>query len=341
MRLKALHADAAESLKRGKLSRIRVGPTASPSVRGAKPALRSKSLAPWGPVRRLTCARCSSSGLASRMCSVAWCAEAPLSRPGHNRAHHHDEPNRTNCRCLSGAMARQGTIKALKTGCAFEKRQLESLPVLLNALAVFIPIAFDLLALRSAARTQPDRSASTLFDPRNCSRAPQTNPSATASHRPRRSPRRRSAWRPHQEQRRARLDRPRPRIPEVARSRRGRPRCPELMINPEARAAPLFRSDALRDPRRRTRFAILERGRASRSSKEDALRDPRRRTRFAILEGGRASRSSTGEIRKRLPPRGVSRRLSSAQIVGKPNRLLRWRPSTGPQLIMKITFILD
>jgi hypothetical protein len=56
-------------------------------------------------------------------------------------------------------------FKALKTGCAFEKRQLESLPVLLNALAVFIPIAFDLLALRSAARTQPDRSASTLLRP--------------------------------------------------------------------------------------------------------------------------------------------------------------------------------
>jgi hypothetical protein len=56
-------------------------------------------------------------------------------------------------------------FKALKTGCAFEKRQLESLPVLLNALAVFIPIAFDLLALRSAARTEPERPASTLLRP--------------------------------------------------------------------------------------------------------------------------------------------------------------------------------
>jgi hypothetical protein len=56
-------------------------------------------------------------------------------------------------------------FKALKTGCAFEKRQLESLPVLLNALAIFIPIAFDLLALRSAARTQPERLASTLLRP--------------------------------------------------------------------------------------------------------------------------------------------------------------------------------
>jgi hypothetical protein len=54
-------------------------------------------------------------------------------------------------------------FKALKTGCAFEKRQLESLPALLNALAVFVPIAFELLALRTTARTDPDRPASTLL----------------------------------------------------------------------------------------------------------------------------------------------------------------------------------
>jgi hypothetical protein len=56
-------------------------------------------------------------------------------------------------------------FRALKTGCAFEKRQLESFPTLLNALAVFIPIAYDLLALRTAARTQPERPASTLLRP--------------------------------------------------------------------------------------------------------------------------------------------------------------------------------
>lgn len=56
-------------------------------------------------------------------------------------------------------------FKSLKTGCAFETRQLESLPTLLNALAIFLPIAFDLLALRSAARTQPERPASTLLRP--------------------------------------------------------------------------------------------------------------------------------------------------------------------------------
>ncbi len=54
-------------------------------------------------------------------------------------------------------------FKALKTGCAFEKRQLESLPALLNALAVFIPVAFELLALRTAARTDPHRLASSLL----------------------------------------------------------------------------------------------------------------------------------------------------------------------------------
>jgi hypothetical protein len=56
-------------------------------------------------------------------------------------------------------------FKALKTGCAIEKRQLESLSALLNALAVFIPIAFELLALRTVARTDPDRAASTVLRP--------------------------------------------------------------------------------------------------------------------------------------------------------------------------------
>ncbi len=56
-------------------------------------------------------------------------------------------------------------FKALKTGCALEKRQLESLPALLNALAVFVPIAFQMLALRTAARFEPERPASTLLRP--------------------------------------------------------------------------------------------------------------------------------------------------------------------------------
>lgn len=50
-------------------------------------------------------------------------------------------------------------FKALKTGCAIERRQLESITTLLNALALFLPIACDLLALRTLARTDPTRPA--------------------------------------------------------------------------------------------------------------------------------------------------------------------------------------
>ena len=50
-------------------------------------------------------------------------------------------------------------FKALKTGCAFEKRQLESSHALLNALGLFIPVAWRLLVLRTVARETPDLSA--------------------------------------------------------------------------------------------------------------------------------------------------------------------------------------
>jgi Transposase DNA-binding/Transposase DDE domain len=43
-------------------------------------------------------------------------------------------------------------FKALKTGCAFEKRQLESAHALANALSIFAPIAWRLLLLRTLAR---------------------------------------------------------------------------------------------------------------------------------------------------------------------------------------------
>lgn len=46
-------------------------------------------------------------------------------------------------------------FKALKTGCSYEKRQLESLQTLLNALALFVPVAHRLLLLRNLTRTQP------------------------------------------------------------------------------------------------------------------------------------------------------------------------------------------
>lgn len=45
--------------------------------------------------------------------------------------------------------------EALKSGCQFERRQLESFHSLDNALAIFLPIAVRLLALRGAARAAP------------------------------------------------------------------------------------------------------------------------------------------------------------------------------------------
>jgi hypothetical protein len=54
-------------------------------------------------------------------------------------------------------------FKALKTGCAFEKRQLCSLDNLLRALGLFVPMAWALLSLRNLARDQPDRDAVEIF----------------------------------------------------------------------------------------------------------------------------------------------------------------------------------
>jgi hypothetical protein len=55
-------------------------------------------------------------------------------------------------------------FKALKTGCAFEKRQLESFHALSNALAVFLPVAWKLLLARSLCRAHPEAPASTLLN---------------------------------------------------------------------------------------------------------------------------------------------------------------------------------
>lgn len=46
-------------------------------------------------------------------------------------------------------------FKALKTGCAIEKRQLESFDTLRTALAIFIPVAWHILRLRALARAEP------------------------------------------------------------------------------------------------------------------------------------------------------------------------------------------
>jgi hypothetical protein len=50
-------------------------------------------------------------------------------------------------------------FRALKQGCAVEKRQLETAPAILNAIAIFIPIAWQLLALRTFSRDASDRPA--------------------------------------------------------------------------------------------------------------------------------------------------------------------------------------
>ncbi len=54
-------------------------------------------------------------------------------------------------------------FKALKTGCAYEKRQLESEHSLLNALAILVPVAWRLLLLRHLARNMPEEKASAVF----------------------------------------------------------------------------------------------------------------------------------------------------------------------------------
>jgi hypothetical protein len=47
-------------------------------------------------------------------------------------------------------------FKALKTGCAFERRQIESRAGLTNTLALLAPLAWQLLALRDQGRASPD-----------------------------------------------------------------------------------------------------------------------------------------------------------------------------------------
>jgi len=55
-------------------------------------------------------------------------------------------------------------FKALKTGCALEKRQLGDLHALTNATALLLPIAWKLLLLKSEIRTRPWAPATTLLE---------------------------------------------------------------------------------------------------------------------------------------------------------------------------------
>jgi len=54
-------------------------------------------------------------------------------------------------------------FKSLKTGCAFEKRQLCSYEGLLRALALFVPLAWTLLQLRTLGRDATPRPATEVF----------------------------------------------------------------------------------------------------------------------------------------------------------------------------------
>jgi hypothetical protein len=54
-------------------------------------------------------------------------------------------------------------FKALKTGCAYDSRQLETLEGLVNVLATFLPIAWRLLLMRTQARVEPTAKATTVL----------------------------------------------------------------------------------------------------------------------------------------------------------------------------------
>jgi hypothetical protein len=54
-------------------------------------------------------------------------------------------------------------FKALKTGCAYDSRQLETLAGLVNVLATFLPIAWRLLLMRTQTRVAPTAKATTVL----------------------------------------------------------------------------------------------------------------------------------------------------------------------------------
>jgi hypothetical protein len=54
-------------------------------------------------------------------------------------------------------------FRSLKTGCAFERRELESRGAILRVLSLLVPIACRLLTLRDTVRTSPNKPAKSLF----------------------------------------------------------------------------------------------------------------------------------------------------------------------------------
>lgn len=65
--------------------------------------------------------------------------------------------------CYRGRWTIEEFFKALKTGCQYERRQLETAERLLNALAILAPIAWRLLLLRHVARTDEKAPATTAL----------------------------------------------------------------------------------------------------------------------------------------------------------------------------------
>lgn len=55
--------------------------------------------------------------------------------------------------------------KALKTGCAAEQRQLQDYEALCNAIAIFLPIAWQMLLLRTLAAQNPNAPAECVLEP--------------------------------------------------------------------------------------------------------------------------------------------------------------------------------
>ena len=56
-------------------------------------------------------------------------------------------------------------FKALKTGCGYESRQLESYESLINLLAIYIPVAVQMLRMRTLSRIAPDSPATDVLTP--------------------------------------------------------------------------------------------------------------------------------------------------------------------------------
>src|ERR1019366_7795857 len=54
-------------------------------------------------------------------------------------------------------------FKAIKTGCAYQTRQLETFEGLANVLATLMPVAWRLLRMRTQARVAPDADATTVL----------------------------------------------------------------------------------------------------------------------------------------------------------------------------------